>query len=88
MEGQDYEQTTHSFIVKIWLEKAASARNPAIWRGYITHVTSDERRNIQSLNELSEFVARYLERVGARPSWQWRIKPLGRFWQRFCPAKR
>jgi hypothetical protein len=61
------EVTTHSFVVKIWIEEAADRRRGARWRGHITHVPSGKRRYIQQLGAIGDFVAPYLEALGVRP---------------------
>ena len=68
------EPDTHSFVVKIWLEETADEMKHPIWRGHITHVATGQRRYLNNLSALVEFIAPYLA--------HWNIKlPL---WQRFC----
>ena len=59
-----FESSSHSFIVKIWLEEASDEYGPARWRGHITHVPSRQRRYVEDLNSISSFVAPYLEGMG------------------------
>ena len=69
-----YESNTHSFIVKVWLEETAEEAGRATWRGHITHVPSGERRYVRYLNEITAFIAFYLERMGVKMRsrlWQW-----------------
>ncbi len=54
----------HSFVVRIWLEEAAGAERPARWRGHITHIPSQERDYIESLEELCRFMTPYLKAMG------------------------
>jgi len=61
-----FEATTHPFIVRIWLEESAAEAGQATWRGYVTHVPSGERRYIQTLDEIGAFIAPYLESMGVR----------------------
>ncbi len=63
-----FERNTHSFIVKIWLERAADGQRRALWRGYITHVHSRRRQYFQDLDTLIDFIAHYLETMGVRTS--------------------
>lgn len=56
-----------SFIVKIWLEETTEEAEEAAWRGHITHVPSQERRYLQTLDDAVDFVAPYLERLGVKP---------------------
>ena len=76
--------TTHSFIVKIWLEETPEENGRAMWRGRITHVISGQRRYLQSLDDIGAFIAPYLEGMGGKLGVFWRIrqwfrqlKPLG-----------
>jgi hypothetical protein len=60
------ETTTHSFIVKIWLEETAEETGQARWRGHITHVPSGERRHLKDLGDITAFIVPYLERMGVK----------------------
>jgi hypothetical protein len=64
-----HETTTHSFIVRIWLEEPAGKGGSAMWRGHITHVPSGKRRYLKELGDIVDFVQPYLEAMGVRPSW-------------------
>lgn len=68
-----YEATTHSFVLKIWLEEAASNAGPLRWRGHITHVSDGKRRYLQNLIDLDTFILSYLQHMGIPISWPWRI---------------
>ncbi len=59
-----FENSSHSFVLKLWLEDAGSETDPACWRGHVTHVPSGERRYFQDLNGLLEFLIPYLEGMG------------------------
>ena len=54
------ESDVHSFIVKVWVEKAARRFRPARLHGYVTHVPSGERRYLKDLNGIREFILPYL----------------------------
>lgn len=60
------ETTTHSFIVKIWLEETVEQSSEAKWRGRVTHVNGGERRYVESLDAIASFIATYLEAMGVR----------------------
>jgi hypothetical protein len=62
------ESSIHSFVIKLWLEETAeeAGRARQAWRGYITHVPSEARRYIQDLDEITDFIAPYLEQMGIR----------------------
>ena len=53
------ESNVHSFIVKIWLEEESDRAKP-LWRGHITHVPTGERRYLKRLNDIRDFIERYL----------------------------
>lgn len=64
-----FESKTHSFIVKIWLEET-DAPEGAKWRGHITHVPGNERRYIESLEEIDDFIVPYVKGMKAsRSGW-------------------
>jgi hypothetical protein len=58
------ETSTQSFIIKIWLEETAPEAGWAVWRGHITHVPSNQRQYIKSLDEIAWFIASYLQELG------------------------
>ncbi len=55
------ETIIHSFVIRIWLEEPAKRNNPAKWRGHITHVLSGQRRYMEQLNDIVEFIGSHLE---------------------------
>lgn len=66
------EANTQVFIVRVWLEPRSSPDAPPEWRGVIEHAPTRERRYIKDLNDLSAFIAVYLEHMGVkikRGSW-------------------
>jgi hypothetical protein len=56
----------YSFIVKVWLEETVEEEGRAKWRGHITHVASGERRYLQKLPEITDFIVPYLKSGGVR----------------------
>lgn len=60
------ERDGHSFIVKVWLEESIEESGRAKWRGHITHVPSGERRYLQKLSAIGDFITPYLERIGVK----------------------
>lgn len=77
MNGHSIENAatmTHSFIVKIWVEETGEEAGRAMWRGHITHVLSGKRRYLQELNSVTDFIAPYIEHMGGKPSFSWRIR--------------
>jgi len=68
-----FESHTHSFIVKIWLEETAEEAGQAIWRGHITHVPGGQRRYVKDLDDISAFMAPYLQGIGVKLGRRWRV---------------
>ena len=60
------EPDTQSFIVKVWLEETVQEAGRARWRGHVTHVMSGERRYLESLSTVTDFIKPYLERWGVK----------------------
>lgn len=58
------EYDVHSFIIKVWAEKAARRFRRERWHGYITHVPSGERRYLKNLHGIKSFILPYLKGVG------------------------
>jgi hypothetical protein len=69
-----YESSTHSFIVKIWLEERANESEPLTWRGHITHVPSGKRRYLRDLDEVTGFIALFLQGMGVQLGKCWRAR--------------
>jgi len=64
---ESIEASSQSFVIKVWLEETGSLGQPARWRGHITHVPSGERRYVESLAHITDFIAHYLEIIGITP---------------------
>jgi hypothetical protein len=59
-----FEQNSHSFIIRIWLEESVDETGQALWRGHITHVLNERRQYIQNLDEIIAFIKPYLKPMG------------------------
>jgi hypothetical protein len=57
---------SHSFIARIWIEETVEEAGRVVWRGTITHIPGGERRYIQDLHDIEQFIAPYLEQMGVR----------------------
>jgi len=71
MKQELFQDNTHSFILKVWVEGSSKDGKPVIWRGHITHVPSGERRYLKDMGDIALYVASYLEEVNAKPD-RWR----------------
>jgi hypothetical protein len=63
-----FEANTHPFIVKIWLEETVEEAGRATWRGHITHVPSGKRHYLTDLDDVTAYIAHYLEEMGVKLS--------------------
>lgn len=60
------ESDAHSFIIKLWVERAPDEDRPSAWGGHITHVPGGERRYLKDLDDITAFITPYLEALGVR----------------------
>jgi len=72
---------TISFVIKIWLEETAEEAQGAVWRGHITHVPSGERRYLRDLDDITAFVASYLDGMGVKFGVRWRVRQWLNRWK-------
>ena len=73
-EIEEFEERTHSFIVKVWLEETMPTAGRPVWYGRITHVPSGRRRYFRNLSDIVTFVAPYLKGMGVEFSLWARIR--------------
>lgn len=59
------KSSTHSFIIKIWLEERPTEGRGTSWHGHITHVPDGQRRYLKDLNEITVFIKPFLEETTA-----------------------
>jgi hypothetical protein len=58
------EQSTFSFVIKIWVEETAAEAGQSTWRGRIVHVPSGRQRSIVDLRHVAAFIAEHLTAAG------------------------
>jgi hypothetical protein len=75
-----FEDTSHPFIVSIWLEETVAEAGKAVWRGYVTHVPSGKRRYLNDLEDIVAFIAPYLEQVGVEFGFRSQVRRWVRLW--------
>jgi hypothetical protein len=68
---ESFEDKTHAFIVRIWLERREMKGADAVWRGVVEHIPTDgqqqgERRYIRDLDEITAYITPFLEEMGVR----------------------
>ena len=67
------ESDVQSFIVKLWLEGPADGGSRRLSHGYVTHVSSGERRYVNGLGQVTNFIAERLEAAGMKLGVRWRL---------------
>ena len=60
------QETSHTFIARFWLEPREIKDARPIWRGVVEHVASGQRRYLEDLDEIKEFIAVHLQNMGIR----------------------
>jgi hypothetical protein len=50
---------THTFVVRLWREEPTVKGAPR-WRGHITHLLGDERRYVESIEQIHVFIDRFV----------------------------
>jgi hypothetical protein len=61
------ESQVHSFIVKLWLEQSGDETFKEVWHGFITHVPGGERRYLKKIDDIPDFIERYLAGMNFHP---------------------
>jgi hypothetical protein len=79
--------TTHSFILKFWLEETSTETDKVIWRGRITHVPSNAQVYVKNLEEVIVFISSFIhisyrDEIESRSSLIARIRRLLKYWLR------
>ncbi len=72
---------THSFVIKVWLEECGGGKENRVLRGHITHVVTGERRYLNNLDSIRDFISPYL---GEKSGFYIKIKHLAK---RLSPDK-
>ena len=57
------EKSRHSFVITLWAVDLEPADERALWRGHITHVLTKHRQYVQSLEDISQFIAMYIKQM-------------------------
>lgn len=59
-------ETTHAFIVRIWMETRELKDAEPIWRGVIEHVGSGARVYFDQLEQIAVHVLPYIKAMGGK----------------------
>lgn len=61
-EIENNEAEAHSFVVRLWRERAGNGGPLHMWRGTIDHVGSGTRHHFRELESIVSFIRRRVER--------------------------
>jgi hypothetical protein len=56
------EETSHSFLVRLWIEGVDPVARSIRWRGHITHLIDEQRQHVGSFEQIDRFIEGYLVR--------------------------
>lgn len=57
---QASETSVHSFMIRLWQEEAQVSSQLDHWRGHITHIPGNQRRYIEDLDAIKDFIESHL----------------------------
>jgi hypothetical protein len=60
------ESSSYSFIVRIWYEEPDSPAAAALRRAQITNVADGQRRGVETMGDIREFITPYLTNLGVK----------------------
>ena len=55
-----------TFVLRIWREEEDGREQP-VWRGWVQHISSGDRRYLQSTEELVRFIEGYAGKLDSVP---------------------
>lgn len=61
------EESTHSFIIKLWLEATDEQSQKSVWRGHITHVPSRKRVYFDQYEAILAFIRPFIDQAAPPP---------------------
>lgn len=67
------DDSSHVFIIRVWAEPREIDGAEPLWRGVIEHVPSRTQRYITRLDDVSGFIAPYLDAMGISFGIFWRV---------------
>ncbi|MEA2589389.1 MAG: hypothetical protein QOH66_2316 [Actinomycetota bacterium] len=54
------EPPSHTFLVRIWIEETSDESGHLCWRGQITHLPDEERRHVESFDQIAAFIRKHV----------------------------
>jgi len=58
-----FEDNSHSFIVRFWLEPREIKDAKPVWRGVVEHVASGRKLYLKNLEEIKAFIKSYIGEI-------------------------
>ncbi len=58
-----FDDKSHSFIVRFWLEPREIQDAKPVWRGVVEHVSSGKKLYLNNLEEIKVFITSFLEKI-------------------------
>ena len=73
---ESFDERAHSFIVRIWHEPRELKGAVPEWRGVIEHISSGKRRYFRHINEVTNFMEPYLNKIEFKSGTNWRLRKI------------
>jgi hypothetical protein len=51
-----FEPPSHTFLLRIWIEEIPQESGRLCWRGSITHFPDEDRRYVQTFDQVAAFI--------------------------------
>ena len=56
----DAATTSHSFLIRLWIEGVGDDAHSIRWRGHVTHLIDEERQYVETFEQITRFLQSYL----------------------------
>ena len=60
-DGDNLEISSHTFVVRVWLEEISRSGRTSRWRGRVTHALSGNTAHFENFEALRSFILPYLQ---------------------------
>jgi len=55
-----FEKEGHSFLIRLWKENRDNPMQADVWRGWVQHVQSNQKRHFNSTDDIPHIINGYL----------------------------
>lgn len=55
-----FEKEGHSFLIRLWEENRENDDEESVWRGWVYHLQSEQKRFFKSIDEVTGIINSYL----------------------------